>query len=187
MSLKFYKFPVNKQVFHISKYTFAIVNLKPIVAGHVLVIPFRRVAKLAELPDVESVDFFRTVQRVEKFVTHLYFADGLNLGIQDGLAAGQSIPHVHCHIIPRYLKDGWGDGVYEALESSEGLLQNEWWKRVCKPLGETADEERRVRTMEEMEREASWLKKEMMEWLQNNGEWLPEYDVDSNVDKIVQE
>lgn len=184
MTLQFYKFPVNKQVFHISKHTFAIVNLKPIVPGHVLVIPVRRVARLGELPDCESVDFFRTVQRVEKFVSQLYSADGLNLGIQDGIAAGQSVPHVHCHIIPRYLQDGWGDGVYAALESCEGLLQNEWWKQACKPIGETASEERRVRTMDEMEREASWLKKEMKEWLHGKGEWLQEYDVDENVDKV---
>lgn len=189
MTILFYKFPVPTQVFHISKHSFAIVNLKPIVPGHVLVIPFRRVPRLSDLLEHESIDFFQTVQRVQKFIEKIYCSDGLNFGIQDGLAAGQSVPHVHCHIIPRYLQDGWGDGVYEALENNEGMMRNEWWKRGCKPMGIQNDEDRKPRSMEVMERETEWLKKEMKSWLKEAGGWKDEYDVDleANLSSIKQE
>lgn len=191
MPLFFHKFPITSQVFHISKHSYALVNLKPIVSGHVLVVPLRRVPRLSDLPESESIDFFQTVQRVQKFISHIYCSDSINLGIQDGLAAGQSVPHVHCHIIPRYLKDGWGDGIYTALEESEGMMKkdfmirNGWWKDVCQGMNVENDDERRPRTMGAMEKEADWLRKEMNQWMKNTGEWKQEFDIDPN--SIVQE
>jgi bis(5'-adenosyl)-triphosphatase len=183
MTINFYKFPVTTQVFHVTKHTFALVNLKPIVPGHVLIVPFRQVSRLNELPDFESIDFFQTVQRVQKFIQHIYCCDGLNFGIQDGIAAGQSVPHVHCHIVPRFLKDGWGDGIYEALENNEGMMKKDfmckegWWKDVGKDMNIENDEDRKPRSMEVMKRETEWLKKELKEWLIKNNEWKEEYEV----------
>lgn len=77
------------------------------------------------------------------------------MAVQDGEAAGQSVPHVHCHVIPRTKGDpGGGDKVHEWLEGEEGNVgrhQREWVKY----------EERKPRTMEEMEKEARWLREEM--------------------------
>lgn len=174
--IKFYKFPVTTQVFHVSKHSFALVNLKPIVPGHVLVVPFRQVPTLEELPEIESIDFFQTVLRVEKFIKKVYTSDALNVAIQDGVAAGQSVPHVHCHLIPRYLKDGWGDGIYQVLEENEGLMRGKWWLQVCEAMQVAKDEERKERTMEVMEKEAEWLKGKMKEWLLESGQWKNEYD-----------
>lgn len=174
--IKFYKFPVTTQVFHVSKHSFALVNLKPIVPGHVLVVPFRQVPTLEELPEIESIDFFQTVLRVEKFIKKVYTSDALNVAIQDGVAAGQSVPHVHCHLIPRYLKDGWGDGIYQVLEENEGLMRGKWWLQVCEAMQVAKDEERKERTMEVMEKEAEWLKGKMKEWLLESGQWKNEYE-----------
>lgn len=174
--IKFYKFPVTTQVFHVSKHSFALVNLKPIVPGHVLVVPFRQVPTLEELPEIESIDFFQTVLRVEKFIKKVYTSDALNVAIQDGVAAGQSVPHVHCHLIPRYLKDGWGDGIYQVLEENEGLMRGKWWLQVCEAMQVAKDEERKERTMEVMEKEAEWLKGKMKEWLWESGQWKNEYE-----------
>jgi bis(5'-adenosyl)-triphosphatase len=187
--LLFHKFPVTTQVFHHTAHTFALVNLKPIVPGHVLVVPLRRVSRLHELPAEESDDFWRTVQRVQRFVQHIYKCDALNVAIQDGIAAGQSVPHVHCHLIPRYLRDGWGDGVYAALEDSEGMLHQEmveeqrWWKKVGKQMDIKEDDVRKPRGMPEMEKEAQWLEKEMRTWLESEGEWKDEYGVDVSNEK----
>lgn len=174
--IKFYKFPVTTQVFHVSKHSFALVNLKPIVPGHVLVVPFRQVPTLEELPEIESIDFFQTVLRVEKFIKKVYTSDALNVAIQDGVAAGQSVPHVHCHLIPRYLKDGWGDGIYQVLEENEGLMRGKWWLQVCEAMQVAKDEERKERTMEVMEKEAEWLKGKMKKWLLESGQWKNEYE-----------
>lgn len=100
----------------------------------------------------------------------------MNVAIQDGVAAGQSVPHVHCHLIPRYLKDGWGDGIYQVLEENEGLMRGKWWLQVCEAMQVAKDEERKERTMEVMEKEAEWLKGKMKEWLLESGQWKNEYD-----------
>ena len=77
---------------------------------------------------------------------------------QDGKAAGQSIPHVHFHILPRkHASDAFvrNDDVYPALERSEAALPA---AAGIEPLRVDADEDRKPRSMEEMEKEAGWLK-----------------------------
>ncbi|CAI5758263.1 unnamed protein product [Candida verbasci] len=116
----FYKFLVTKQVFYKSKHSFALVNLKPLVPGHVLVVPLRTsVLKLADLTLEESIDYMKTLQIVHKSIKQIYKADSLNIAIQDGPEAGQSIPHLHTHIIPRYKTDGFNDSIYSKLENKD--------------------------------------------------------------------
>lgn len=163
MGIYFYKFPVTKQVFYISKYSYALVNLKPIVPGHILIVSKRQVSTIEELEVQENSDFFQTVKFISKVIKKIYKADSLNIAIQDGIAAGQSVPHLHCHIIPRYLKDGFGDGIYENLEYNEGMLRNEWWKKYCKSMEIREDKDRVERDLTVMENEALWLNKYIQE------------------------
>jgi len=72
-----------------SQRTQAFVNLRPLAPGHVLVTPRRVVPRLVELSIEERDDLFLAVRAV------------VELGIQDGRQAGQSVPHVHVHVIPR--------------------------------------------------------------------------------------
>lgn len=160
----FHKFPVNPQVFYRGKYTYALVNLKPIVPGHVLVVPYRRVHRLKMLTREESIDFMDTVQLIHSFIEKVYKADALNIAMQDGIGAGQSVPHVHCHIIPRYLKDGYGDHIYDLLEENEANL-NGFFRKVCKERVIAADLDRHPRTMAVMEKEASWLHSQLVEFM----------------------
>ncbi|KZS93188.1 HIT-like protein [Sistotremastrum niveocremeum HHB9708] len=153
--LLFSTIDVSRQIFFRSGLSFAIVNLKPIVPGHVLVIPNRVVPRLADLKEDELSSLFSAVQTVGKVVEKAYGADGLTIACQDGSAAGQSIPHVHIHVLPRkFLGDRFqhaNDDVYPAIEQSEGELG-----RRVQPL-QVDNEGRPPRSAEEMETEAKWL------------------------------
>lgn len=111
----------------------------------------------------------RTLQKVHKFIEHIYKADSLNIAIQDGPEAGQSVPHLHAHLIPRHRVNNVGDKIYEALNDpandiEENFIefnkrkhhQREYSDFVVKP-----DSDRQPRTEEEMHKEASWLSEEL--------------------------
>ncbi|KGO73209.1 Histidine triad (HIT) protein [Penicillium italicum] len=119
-------FPVTPQVFHTTPLSFALVNLKPILPGHVLVSPRRVVPRVSDLTPAETSDFFLTVRRVGRMVERVHGATSLNIAIQDGVQAGQSVAHVHAHIIPRKAADldhvGGTDAVYNLLDGEEGDL-----------------------------------------------------------------
>ncbi|KAL5332802.1 HIT-like domain-containing protein [Aspergillus crustosus] len=100
-AIHFGPFLVTPQVFHQTPLSIALVNLKPILPGHVLVSPRRVVPRVSDLTPPETADLFLTVRRVGRMIERVYGATSLNIAIQDGPEAGQSVPHVHAHIIPR--------------------------------------------------------------------------------------
>jgi diadenosine tetraphosphate (Ap4A) HIT family hydrolase len=68
--------------------------------GHTLVIPRRHVGRVLDLTDAEYADLF-SVGRAQLRRLDAAQPDGYTIGINDGPAAGQSVPHVHLHLIPR--------------------------------------------------------------------------------------
>ena len=108
------------QIFHQSKLTYCAVNLKPIVPGHVLVCPFRKVQRFADLDQSEVTDLFSNVQRVGNVIESQFNASSLTIAIQDGPQAGQTIPHVHVHVIPRKGNDfPNSDDIYTEVSNSQ--------------------------------------------------------------------
>eukprot|EP00939_MAST-03C_sp_MAST-3C-sp1_P004045 g4045.t1 len=103
--LKFSRFdiPVKEQVFYESKTgnTIGLVNLKPLSPGHVLVVPKRVVPRLCDLSQFEFDDLVESVMHVQTIIGNAHKARGFNVAVQDGKDAGQSVPHVHVHVIPR--------------------------------------------------------------------------------------
>lgn len=175
--IKFGTFAVSSQVFHLTRLSFAIVNLKPLLPGHVLVSPRRVVPRFNDLSAAEVQDLFLTVQRVSRMVERVFHASSLNIAIQDGIDAGQSVPHVHAHIIPRKKDDlqdkGGTDAIYEMMESKDAdlnaLLKEK--ERAAgtdhaedRPKGSFAavdNDSRKPRSDEDMQKEAAWLAEEM--------------------------
>ncbi|KAL4933575.1 HIT family protein [Aspergillus undulatus] len=164
--IHFGPFLVTPQVFHQTPLSIALVNLKPILPGHVLISPRRVVPRVAELTPPETADLFLTVRRVGRMIERVYGATSLNIAIQDGAEAGQSVPHVHAHIIPRKKRDlGSTDEVYERLDGEEGDLTR-GLKQTARQSREEGklkvdNEERVARGAEEMEEEAAMLAREM--------------------------
>ena len=77
----------------------------PVSPGHVLIIPRRHVASFFELTQEERKDIFNLADDVKHIVDDRFHPDGYNIGVNIGEAAGQSIYHVHLHLIPRYYGD----------------------------------------------------------------------------------
>lgn len=81
-------------------------NRYPFAAGHLLVVPRKHVGHLADLPDDDNVELFRAVRLVGDRMRQLMKPQGLNYGINEGVAAGAGIAdHLHVHIVPRWLGD----------------------------------------------------------------------------------
>ena len=74
----------------------------PVSTGHSLVIPKRHVGSFFEITDIERAALFKLLDRAQELVSEQHQPDGFNIGINDGAAAGQTVPHLHIHLIPRY-------------------------------------------------------------------------------------
>ena len=104
-------------VFATSPLSYAFVNLKPVVPGHVLVSPRRPVLRLAGLTPAETADLFSLATRVAAVVEPHFRTSAITLAVQDGPDAGQTVPHVHVHVLPRRGGDfARNDDVYTALD-----------------------------------------------------------------------
>jgi bis(5'-adenosyl)-triphosphatase len=152
------------EIFAESATSFAFVNTKPVVPGHVLVAPKRVCKKFTQLSMEEVADLWQLAKVVggelESHAQALFYEKGgekkegdiamsLTLCIQDGPQAGQTVPNVHIHILPR--KEGDfenNDEVYDAIDDGE--------KSLSKQLD---NEERKDRTPKEMHEEAHMLRK----------------------------
>ena len=73
--------------------------------GHTVVIPNRHVASFFELTPEEVAACMELIREEKKLIDEEYKPDGYNIGVNVGPAAGQSIHHVHIHVIPRYTGD----------------------------------------------------------------------------------
>ncbi|GAA5924278.1 bis(5'-adenosyl)-triphosphatase [Sporobolomyces koalae] len=119
-SFRFASFKIPNQIFYQSPLSLGIVNLKPLVPGHVLIIPKRVVPRFRDLTREEVTDLFQSVHQVSRVIELEYKAQALNVALQDGPLAGQSVPHVHIHIIPRKAKDFEPlDEMYNALDAKD--------------------------------------------------------------------
>ena len=135
-SLSFSVFPIEKRiVFYATELSFAFTNLKPVVPGHVLISPFRVVRRLSHLSTREVEDLFTTARFVGDAVLKAHpHADSLTFTVQDGPSAGQTVGHVHVHVMPRWATDPFNssrtgnDAVYAEIDRAEANFASD--KRI---------------------------------------------------------
>lgn len=84
---------------------FAIKDLYPVTRGHTLVVPFREVPTWFEATQEEQAAILELVDRVKEQLDAELHPDGYNVGFNVGEAAGQTVMHLHVHVIPRYRGD----------------------------------------------------------------------------------
>jgi len=86
----------------------AFLDVQPLADGHVLVVPGAHVGCVEDLGPAEADALFRAVVRLAGPVREALGAAGTTIGVNNGEATGQTIPHVHVHIVPRWPNDGAG-------------------------------------------------------------------------------
>ena len=86
-----------------------------------MIVPNRHILKFTELTKEEIQRIFRAVQGLQNLLDDIYNPRGYNIGVNQGIA-GASIPHLHCHLVPRYGTElGFIDIIGETRVVPEGL------------------------------------------------------------------
>ena len=84
----------------------AFLDINPRNPGHTLVVPKKHCGNLFDLSEEDAGEIFMVVRKVAEAVKAGTKADGISISQSNGRAAGQLVPHLHFHIIPRYLTEG---------------------------------------------------------------------------------
>ncbi|CAB60517.1 Nitrilase homolog [Caenorhabditis elegans] len=118
--LKFARFNIPADhIFYSTPHSFVFVNLKPVTDGHVLVSPKRVVPRLTDLTDAETADLFIVAKKVQAMLEKHHNVTSTTICVQDGKDAGQTVPHVHIHILPRRAGDFGDNEIYQKLASHD--------------------------------------------------------------------
>lgn len=97
--------PLAESVVLRTEFAVAIRDLYPVSPGHTLVIPKRHVASLADVTAKEAKALWALLGQVRCRLDAALNPDGCNVGVNDGRAAGQTVMHLHVHLIPRFAGD----------------------------------------------------------------------------------
>lgn len=87
---------------------FAFLDIKPLTRGHVLVIPKVHAARFGDMSQASARGVMDLAQDIARRQSGRFGAAGLTIAVNDGVAAGQEVLHVHVHLIPRDPTDGFG-------------------------------------------------------------------------------
>jgi diadenosine tetraphosphate (Ap4A) HIT family hydrolase len=104
MNCPFCTLPRERLVFE-SELAFVIRDGYPVSPGHTLVIPRRHVASFFETTPEEQASLIKLLNLARIEIGQQFKPEGFNIGINDGAAAGQTMAHLHIHLIPRYAGD----------------------------------------------------------------------------------
>ena len=113
---------------------YAVLNLYPYNPGHLMVVPYRRVAELEDLDDAESAELMAFTQQAIRVIKAVSNPDAFNVGLNLGKSAGGSLAeHLHMHVVPRWSGDanfitivGETKVIPQLLRDTRALLAAEW-------------------------------------------------------------
>jgi len=113
---------------------FAVLNLYPYNAGHLLVLPYRHIADYTDLTIEETAELADFTRHAMRAVRNVSAPHGFNIGMNQGSAAGAGIaPHLHQHVVPRWGGDanfmaviGHTKTIPHLLSDTRALLAEAW-------------------------------------------------------------
>ncbi len=110
-------------IIHEDKSVIAFLDINPLTEGHLLVIPREHYAQVVDMPPAQCSALFSSVPMLGQALIRVTSAEGFNVLVNNGRVAGQVVPHVHCHLIPRKPLDElgyrWNAGQYAAGRDTE--------------------------------------------------------------------
>jgi diadenosine tetraphosphate (Ap4A) HIT family hydrolase len=121
-------------VVHRGETAYAVLNLYPYAPGHLMVCPYRHVADYTDLDEAETDEVARLTQAAMRTLRSVSQAQGFNLGMNQGAAAGAGIAaHLHQHVVPRWVGDqnfmpiiGRTKTLPQLLSETRALVASAW-------------------------------------------------------------
>ena len=110
------------------KYTYAFLDINPVADGHVLLIPKHHEQFIEKLPEKYLTVLFRTMRTLINPIQNAFDAPSSSIAINNGPNAGQIIPHVHIHIIPR--PSSVGRNLFASISRSKPK-SNEYFEEIA--------------------------------------------------------
>ena len=118
------------------EHCFVCLNAYPYTSGHVMVMPYAHLDRLAQLPAEAAHELMDLAQRTEQALEGLYHPQGFNFGLNLGQAGGAGVAgHLHLHAMPRWL----GDTNFMTTVAETRILPEDLettWKRMREAFGE---------------------------------------------------
>ncbi|MDV4342839.1 HIT family protein [Methanoculleus sp. YWC-01] len=97
--------PPDEEVVLANDLCYARYDRYPVSPGHLLLIPYRHIPTLFDATDTEQIALLALVREAKTFLDGRLHPDGYNVGVNVSEAAGQTVMHLHVHVIPRYAGD----------------------------------------------------------------------------------
>lgn len=88
--------------------TLAFMDIQPVTEGHTLLIPTAHTPNISDVDGATTEHLYRVARKITRAMYEALNCDGINWFVADKEAAGQEVFHMHLHLIPRYLGDGFG-------------------------------------------------------------------------------
>jgi diadenosine tetraphosphate (Ap4A) HIT family hydrolase len=98
-------YPRTDAIFLESELVIGVWDAFPVSDGHALLITRRHIGSWFEASETERHALMEAIDSARRAILHRHRPDGFNIGVNVGEAAGQTIPHLHVHVIPRYIAD----------------------------------------------------------------------------------
>ena len=110
---------IQSSVFYETRDFMAVFNIAPVLPGHSLVIPRAHHTSILSLSDEELTDFFKTARSALLILMKAFHTEAFDWSIQEKPEAGQTIEHLHLHIVPRVMDDLLHPGTLVSARSAQ--------------------------------------------------------------------
>ena len=129
---------IKRQIFGETRQFHFFYNHKPVLPGHLLIVPKRHIETILDMNESELAELGLLMKKLSSVLMTAYGCDGIDMSLQNGATAGASVAHIHWHLVPRKAGDIEGDPslwmakVIEAERNRQGISDKELQNNIRK-------------------------------------------------------